>query len=73
MNANQIINMIIRQLTRRLVNKGVDVGIDMASRVGKSRDQMTDDERARADSQAKQGKELAKRARQSRKLTRRLF
>ncbi len=73
MNANQIINMIIRQVTRRLVNKGVDAGIDMASRRGKARDQMTEDERARADSQTRQGKDMVKRARKARRLTRKLF
>ncbi|MCK8482449.1 hypothetical protein MUY21_00220 [Aliiroseovarius sp. S2029] len=73
MNLNQIINMIVRQVTRRLVNKGVDAGIDMASRRGKSRDEMTNEERARADSQSRQGKDMAKRARKARRVTRKLF
>lgn len=73
MNANQIINLIIRQVTRRLVNKGVNAGIDLASRRGKSRDTLTDEERRRADTQARQGKDLAKRAKQARRVTRKLF
>ncbi|WP_371169799.1 hypothetical protein [Aliiroseovarius sp. 2305UL8-7] len=73
MNANQIINMIVRRVMHVLVNKGVNAGIDLASRRGKSRDEMTDDERAQADTQARQGKDMAKRARQARRITRRFF
>ena len=54
MNANQIINMVIRMVTRRLINTGVNTGIDMVSRRGKSKEDMTPEDHARA----QQGKEL---------------
>lgn len=73
MNVNQIVNMVIRRLTHVFVNKGVDAGIDLAARRGRSRDEMTDDERAQAARQAQQGKSLARRARQIRRIMRRLF
>lgn len=69
MNANQIINMVIRMVTRRLINTGVNTGIDMMSRRGKSKEEMTPEDHARA----QQGKDIAKRARQARRVTRRLF
>ncbi|MHA6268122.1 hypothetical protein ACXYMP_14780 [Aliiroseovarius sp. CAU 1755] len=69
MNVNQIINMIIRRVTRQLVNKGVDAGIDMAARRGKSDDEMSPEDKARA----RQSKDLAKRARKAQKVSRKLF
>lgn len=69
MNANAIINMIIRQVTRRLVNKGVNAGIDLATRRGKSDGDMTVADKERA----AQGKDLAKRARQAGRITRKMF
>ncbi|MCI2393331.1 hypothetical protein [Aliiroseovarius sediminis] len=73
MNGNQIINMIIRQVMRRVINKGVNTGIDLASRRGRSDGDMTEDERSRSQTQADQGRNMAKRARKAGRLTRRLF
>ncbi|MCB2093507.1 MAG: hypothetical protein KDE11_03790 [Rhodobacteraceae bacterium] len=68
MDLNRLINMVIRQVLHRLVRTGVDRGIDLATRKGKPKEQMTPDERK----QAQMGKDMAKRARQAAKVTRRL-
>jgi hypothetical protein len=73
MNIEQIINMVIRQLTRVAVNKGVNKGIDLASRRGKSRENMSNEEHDRADTQSRQGHDLKKRAQQANRITRRFF
>ncbi len=68
MNLNQLVNMVVNTVMRRLVNLGVNKGIDLATRMGKSDDEVTDDDRA----QQAGAKETAKRARQAAKVTRRL-
>ncbi len=64
MNANQLINMVIRMVLRR----GVNMGIDYAARRGKDARTLTPEEKA----QAKAGKDMASKARQGAKLTRRM-
>ncbi|WP_224823626.1 hypothetical protein [Cognatishimia sp. MH4019] len=67
MNANQIINMVLRMVMRRVIGMGVNKGIDMATKRGaKDPKDMTPEERM----QAQQGKEAAKKARQTAKLRR---
>ena len=66
---DRIIQMILNKLLGRLVNTAVNKGVDYASRRGKSPDQMTDEDHE----QARAGKEMAKRARQAAKLTRRIW
>jgi hypothetical protein len=68
MNANQIINMVMRMLGRRLINGGINKGIDLAAGRGKPAAEMTPEEHA----QATQARQLAKRARQAARITRRL-
>ena len=65
---DRIIQMILNKLLGRLVNTAVNKGVDYAARRGKSPDQMTPEELQ----QARAGKEMAKRARQAVKLTRRI-
>lgn len=65
---DRIIQMILNKLLGRLVNTAVNKGVDYAARRGKSPDQMTPEEHE----QARAGKEMAKRARQAAKLTRRI-
>lgn len=65
---DRIIQMILNKLLGRLVNTAVNKGVDYAARRGKSPDQMTPEELE----QARAGKEMAKRARQAAKLTRRI-
>jgi vacuolar-type H+-ATPase subunit C/Vma6 len=69
MDLSRILNQIINQLIRRFVNVAVDKGITHVARRGKSPQEMTDEDRA----QAKAGKDMARRAREVRKATRRLF
>lgn len=65
---DRIIQMILNKLLGRLINTAVNKGVDYAARRGKSPDQMTPEELE----QARAGKEMAKRARQATKLTRRI-
>ncbi len=65
---DRIIQMILNKLLGRLVNTAVNKGVDYAVRRGKSLDEMTPEDHA----QARAGKEMAKRARQAAKLTRRI-
>ncbi|QFS83128.1 hypothetical protein FIU97_09845 [Roseivivax sp. THAF40] len=53
MNANQIINMIMRTVMRQVINKGVNAGMDKAFGKGKAREDMSPEERQRADSAKK--------------------
>jgi hypothetical protein len=69
MNANHLLNMIIRIVTRRLMSKGVNAGIDLAARRGKSKEDMTPEERE----EARKAREIAKRGRQATRIGRRLF
>ncbi|MDO5657006.1 MAG: hypothetical protein Q4G36_01605 [Paracoccus sp. (in: a-proteobacteria)] len=68
MNLNGLINRLIRMFTMRAIN----TGINTAARRGKSEADMTPEERARARAQAKKGREIAKRARQAARITRRM-
>ncbi|MFZ1727943.1 MAG: hypothetical protein WBO29_09770 [Albidovulum sp.] len=68
MDLNRLINMIIQQITRRLINSGINKGFDFAARKGKPKEEMTPEERK----QAQMGKDMAKRAKQAAKITRRL-
>lgn len=68
MNIERLITMILRQATRRLVHRGVDAGIDLAAGRGRKTDEMTPEERQRA----AEAKQMAKRARQAARLTRRM-
>lgn len=65
---DRVIQMVLNKLLGRLVNTAVNKGVDYAARRGKSPDQMTPEELE----QARAGKEMAKRARQAAKLTRRV-
>jgi hypothetical protein len=64
MNANQLISTILRFVLRPLIMAGIDV----AARRGKDEAEMTPDERA----QARKARDMAKRAEEAIKLTRRL-
>lgn len=68
MNANRLINMVIRQITRRLVNLGINKGIDLASKRGRKDADLTEADR----DQARDAKEMAKRARQAQRATKRI-
>ncbi|MBD3787607.1 MAG: hypothetical protein IE922_11695 [Sphingomonadales bacterium] len=63
MNLNQLINMAIRMITRRLLNAGIDKGAQMLSSRGKAEG---------SPEQRKQAAEMAKRAKQAARLTRRM-
>lgn len=68
MNFNQIINMVVRIVMRRIVGRGVNAGIDIAARkMGKSGDNPETSAR-----QGAEGRDMAKRAKQSMKITRRM-
>lgn len=67
MNANQIINIIMRMFIRKAVNKGMDAGINRLAGKGKSREEMSPEERRAA----RGGKQAARRARQAMKMSRR--
>jgi hypothetical protein len=60
--------MVINQVVRRLVRSGVDKGFDLATRKGKRKEDMT----AEDHEQAKMGRDMAKRAKDMSKITRRL-
>ncbi|MDZ4134685.1 MAG: hypothetical protein U1D06_03705 [Paracoccaceae bacterium] len=68
MDFGRIITMIVNRLLRRAVNTGVNKGINRMAGKGKPDSQMTPAER----SQASKGREMAKRARQAARITRRL-
>lgn len=65
MNLNGLFNM----LTKMFVRSAVDAGVDYAARRGKPEAEMTPEERE----QAKNGRELAQRAKEISKVTRRLW
>ncbi len=68
MNINQMIKMFSRLFMRKIMNKGINSGIDYAARRGKDRDEMTPDEKQRARS----ARDIAKKAKKSARLLRRL-
>lgn len=65
MNLNSLFNM----LAKMLVRSAMDAGVDFAARRGKPEAEMTPEERA----QAKRARDLAGRAKQVQKVTRRLW
>jgi hypothetical protein len=65
MNLNGLFNM----LTKMFIRHAVDAGVDYAARKGKPEAEMTPEERA----QAKRARDLAARAKQVQKVTRRLW
>lgn len=65
MNLNGLFNM----LAKLLVRSAMDAGVDFAARRGKPEAEMTPEERA----QAKKARELAARAKDVQKVTRRLW
>jgi hypothetical protein len=65
---DRIITMVINQVIRRFVNIGISKGIDLVAGKGKPAAQMTPEEKT----QARQGHETAKNARQMAKMARRL-
>ena len=68
MDFARLFQMLGNRLVRSLVSKGVSAGVDYAARGGKTKAEMTPEERA----QAAQGKATAKKARSMAKLARRI-
>jgi DNA invertase Pin-like site-specific DNA recombinase len=68
MDLNGLIGRMVNMFLRKAVNKGINAGVDLAARRGKSPSEMTPADHE----QARKGRELAKRARQAAKLTRRM-
>lgn len=68
MNLNQIANMVTRMIFRRLVGRGVNYGIDAAMGKGKSKDEMTPEERRRA----KATKQTIRRSKKAMRASRRI-
>lgn len=63
------LNGLIRMVTRMFVRKAMDAGINYAARRGKPEAEMTPEDRE----QARKGHDLAQRAREISKVTRRLW
>jgi hypothetical protein len=63
------LNGLFNTLTRMFVRSAMDAGINYAARRGKPEAEMTPEERE----QAKKGRELAQRAKEISKVTRRLW
>ncbi|HLQ17771.1 MAG TPA: hypothetical protein VK146_02235 [Tabrizicola sp.] len=63
------LNGLIRLLTRKFLHKAVNAGVDYAARRGKPEAEMTPEERA----QAQRGREMAQRAKEISKVTRRFW
>lgn len=63
------LNGLFNMLTKMFLRSAVDAGVDYAARRGKPEAEMTPEERA----QAKKARELAQRAREVTKVTRRLW
>jgi hypothetical protein len=69
MNWTKLLNGVLNQIIRRFTNIAVSKGIDHFAGPGKSPKDMTPEERQ----QAQAGRDMAQRAKQVRKATRRLF
>ncbi len=69
MNLNQLINMVMSIFMKKIVNMAVNKGVDYAARRGKPEAEMTEAERA----QAQSARDMADRTKQIRNATRRLF
>lgn len=63
------LNGLFRMLSQKFLHRAVDAGIDYAARRGKPEAEMTPEERE----QAKNGREMAQRAKEISKVTRRLW
>jgi hypothetical protein len=63
------LNGLFRMLTRMFLQKGINASIDYAARRGKPEAEMTPEEKA----QAQRGRDLAARAKEVQKVTRRLW
>lgn len=63
------LNGLIRMVTRMFVRKAMDAGINYAARRGKPEAEMTPEDRE----QARKGRDLAQRAREISKVSRRLW
>jgi len=68
MNPNQIINIIIKMVMRKLINKGINAGVEKVARKGKSKDQMT----AQDKQNTKTARDMTKRARQAMRVGRKI-
>ena len=68
MNANQLINMVVRMVMRQVVGRGINAGIDMAAnKMSRKSDDPDAARRNEADS-----REMASRAKQAMRVTRRV-
>jgi hypothetical protein len=63
------LNGLYNMLTKMFVRSAMDAGLDLASRRGKPESEMTPEEK----DQAKRARELANRAKEIQKVTRRLW
>jgi hypothetical protein len=63
------LNGLFNMLTKMVVRSAVDVGVDYAARKGKPESEMTPEEKE----QAKRARDLAGRAKEIQKVTRRLW
>lgn len=63
------LNGLVRLLTRKFLGKAINAGIDYAARRGKPKAEMTPEERK----QAKTGREMARRAKEISRVTRRFL
>lgn len=68
MDTSRLFQMIINMFFRKIVNKGINAGINMAATGGKSKDQMTPEERE----QARKMRDLGKNARKLTSFARRI-
>lgn len=69
MNWTKLLNGVLNQILRRFTNIAINKGIDHFAGPGKNPKDMTPEERQ----QAQAGRDMAQRAKQVRKATRRLF
>lgn len=69
MNWTKLLNGVLNQILRRFTNIAINKGIDHFAGSGKNPKDMTPEERQ----QAQAGRDMAQRAKQVRKATRRLF
>jgi hypothetical protein len=68
MDLSRLLSMIGRMVFRKAMNKGIRMGVETLATRGKPAAEMTPEDRA----QAARTREMAKRARQAAKITRRL-
>lgn len=70
MNLDRILHMVINMVVRRGVNEGLNRGIDVLSRKGKRAEEMSDEERNRADALKGQAHGMRRLMRQTRRFGR---